>query len=85
MFSYREIVHLNLPIVMSTFIRRLLDAAHTFTAVDFAIFKVCLLAIGVLLGAYFSQFFMEYIDFIWVIGILTWVFLMVRVTRFFRR
>lgn len=70
---------------MSTVIKKLLDAAHTFTAVDFAIFKICLLAIGVLLGAYFSQFFLEYIDFIWIIGILTWVFLVVRVARYFRR
>lgn len=70
---------------MSTFVKKLLDAARTFTALDFAIFKICLLAIGVLLGAYFSQFFLEYIDFVWMIAILTWVFLMVRIARFFRR
>ncbi len=69
---------------MSNVIQRLVNAAHRFTAVDFAVFKICLITIGILLGAYFNSFFLSYIPVIWIIAILSWVLLMVQTVRHYR-
>lgn len=70
---------------MSNIIQNLVNAAHRFTAVDFAIFKICLIAIGILLGAYFSPFFLCCIPVVWIIAILAWVIMIVQVVRYYRK
>lgn len=70
---------------MKNFINKLVNAAHQFTGLDFAIFKICLLTIGILLGAYFSVFFLKYISIIWVVAIVTWCILIIKVIRYYKR
>jgi small multidrug resistance family-3 protein len=70
---------------MSNIIRNLVHAAHRFTGADFAVFKICLLAIGILLGAYFSSFFLKYISAIWIVAILTWLILMIQIVRYYKK
>lgn len=66
---------------MANVIKKLIDAAHRFTGYDFAVFKLTLLAAGILLGAYFSRFFMANISVVWVVGILCWALLMLQIFR----
>lgn len=70
---------------MKKFISNLVDAARRFTGLDFAIFKLYLIAVGILLGAYFSDFFLNYISVVWIIAFVTW-FLMLFITfRYYKK
>lgn len=64
---------------MTNVIKKMINAAHNFKAMDFAVFKICLLSVGILLGTYFSIFFQNYITLIWVVAVLTWVILIIQV------
>lgn len=70
---------------MASFVKKLVDAAHRFTAFDFAVFKLTLLSAGILLGAYFSPFFLQNITVVWIVGGLCWVLLMLQVFTNYRR
>lgn len=70
--------------VMANVFKKLVDAAHRFTAYDFTIFKLTLLSAGILLGAYFSRFFLENITIVWIVGLLCWVVLMWRLLGKYR-
>jgi len=70
---------------MSDVIKKLMNAAHRFTVVDFGALKICMLFIGILLGVYFSSFFMKYITIIWIVTILAWLILIVQVIRYLRK
>lgn len=54
---------------MSNIIKKLMNAARYFTVADFTIFKLYLLSAGILLGAYFSSFFLNCITLFWIIAI----------------
>ncbi len=69
---------------MSNLIKNLVNAARRFSGMDFAIFKVCLLTIGILLGAYFSDFFTKYILEVWIIAIAAWIILMGQIVRHYK-
>lgn len=58
---------------MRTLINNLMDAAKKYTFWDYAFFKTCLIAVGIILGAYFSQFFLKYISIVWIIAIAAYV------------
>ncbi len=63
---------------MANFISRMLDVAHRFTAFDFAIFKLCLLSIGILLGTYFWDFFLRFLTEVWIIAVIALIYLLVQ-------
>lgn len=63
---------------MSAFIKRLLKAARKYTVMDYAFLKITLVSFGILLGAYFSQFFLNHTSFLWVIFILSYLWIMYR-------
>lgn len=67
---------------MINVIKNLINAAHHFTAIDFAVFKICLLSVGILLGTYFSIFFQNYITLICIVVVFTWLILIIRVYRY---
>ncbi len=70
---------------MSNAIKNLVNTARRFTAADFAVFKICLLAVGILLGAYFSAFFLKYITVVWIAAAITALTLIIQVIRYFKR
>lgn len=70
---------------MNNFIKNLLNAARRFTATDFAVFKICLLSIGILLGSYFSCFFQNYVSVLWIVAVIAWLVLMVQIIRYYKR
>ncbi len=66
-------------------ITKLRNAASRFSVTDFAVFKICLIVIGVLLGAYFSAFFMRHIAVVWIVAAVTYIAIMIRLIRNYRR
>ena len=67
---------------MSNFIKNMTDAARKFTAVDFAIFKIYLVAVGVLIALYFSDFFLRYITIVWIVAVVALVYILIILARY---
>lgn len=63
---------------MSAFIQRLLKVARKYTVMDYVFFKTTLVSFGILLGAYFSQFFLSHTSFIWIVFIVSYLWIMYR-------
>lgn len=67
---------------MSKLIQRLMKTVQHFTVVDFALFKICLVTIGILLGTYLHSFFNQHLSIIWGIAIVTYILLLVQLFRY---
>lgn len=63
---------------MIEFIQRALKAAKKYTVIDYACLKISLLFFGILLGAYLAKFFLHHTLFLWVVFILTLLWIMYR-------
>lgn len=63
---------------MNTFIQRALKATRNYTVMDFACLKITLVFLGILLGAYFSVFFLNHTVFLWVVFIVSYFYIMYR-------
>ena len=61
---------------MKNFINKVLESTRWYTVWDFGILKISLMCFGILLGAYFSDFFLSKITFIWIIYIVTFIYIM---------
>jgi small multidrug resistance family-3 protein len=61
---------------MKKLIAKILDAAKKYNVWDYAWLKITLCSFGILLGAYFSRFFLKYILVIWGIFIISYVWIM---------
>lgn len=60
---------------MKKFIEFTLGKASKFGIWDYAAFKICLISLGIILGAYFSHFFLSWISVIWAIFVLSYIYL----------
>ena len=58
---------INGEVCMKNLIEKLMDKVKRFSILDFAIFKITLLSAGVLLGTYFSSFFLSIIGLVWIV------------------
>ncbi len=63
---------------MKKLIKRVEEAAQRFRAADFALFKIYLAAVGVLLGAYFAPFFIANILWVWAVAVVAGVYICAR-------
>ncbi len=70
---------------MKRFIENMQRAANGFTVVDYAFFKIYILFVGVLLGAYFASFWIAYINIAWIVAILAGVFTVSRLFRNYQK
>lgn len=70
---------------MSNIIKSLMNAARHFSVTDFAAMKLYLLCFGILLGSYFSSFFMEYIGLVWIVLTLALVVLIFRTSILYKK
>lgn len=59
-------------------ITTMMGIARQFSALDFGVFKVLLLCIGVVLGITFFIFFYEYRAIVWILLMITLVWLIIR-------
>ncbi len=63
---------------MLPIIERSLEAARKFTFWDFFLMKTGLISLGVLLGAYLSNWFIPRIAIVWLVFILSYIWTMYR-------
>ncbi|MDK2821937.1 MAG: hypothetical protein PWP31_1902 [Clostridia bacterium] len=63
---------------MKTFIQRVLKATSNYSVIDFACLKITLVFLGILLGAYFSKFFLNHTVFLWAVFIVSYLWIMYR-------
>lgn len=61
---------------MNKLIDKTLKAVEKYTAMDFALLKITLVSIGILLGTYFAKFFSNYTSLLWVIFIGSYLMIM---------
>jgi len=61
---------------MKKLINRALNSTKNYTVFDFGILKITLVSVGILLGAYFSKFFLSNILLVWIIFIISYVVIM---------
>lgn len=65
-------------------IKRLNSTLKYFKIVDSAMFKVCLISLGMLLGIYFSDSLIDYTNLIWFIFAASTVFILTKVFKYYR-
>lgn len=71
---------------MKELINKVMGSARQYTVWDFGFLKVCLFSAGVLFGVYFSQFFSSYLSIVWVIFIVSYIFIMYKTFgKYFRK
>lgn len=58
---------------MKEFIDKAMSAVNRYNAVDFAILKTCLIAIGVLFGLNYKKFFKRHIHVVWGVAIVAYI------------
>lgn len=63
-------------------LKNLMNSVRKFTVVDFGIFKTYLVAVGVLLGAYFSAFFLKHICIVWTVAVVSLIFMLIQLIRY---
>lgn len=63
---------------MKTLIERLLEAGHKYTVMDFGCLKITLFFCGILVGTYFSNYFLNHTLFLWIVFILSYLWIMYR-------
>ena len=61
---------------MKKFMNSAMKSVSRYTAWDFGILKICLFSAGVILGAYFPQFFLRNIALVWLVFIITYAYIM---------
>lgn len=50
-------------------------ATKKYTVLDFGILKVTLVSFGILLGTYFSEFFLRHTGTLWIVFLVTYIFI----------
>jgi hypothetical protein len=63
---------------LNKFMQRALKAAKKYTVIDYACLKISILSFGILLGAYLAKFFLNHTLFLWMVFILTLLWIMYR-------
>lgn len=61
---------------MKKLIKRALNSAKEYSVWDFGILKVSLICLGILLGTYFSDFFLSKIVFVWILYLATFALIL---------
>jgi hypothetical protein len=66
---------------MRTFLSKLLDSARKYTIMDYGFLKITLISFGILLGTYFSKFFSSYTILLWIIFIVSYIYIIYRTIK----
>ena len=53
--------------VMNELIKFSMKRAKHYTVADYGVLKICLITLGILIGAYFSDFFKKHINKLWTV------------------
>lgn len=63
---------------MKSLINKMKEKASTFSVLDYGIFKVYLIAFGIIIGTYFSGFFSNFYPVLWAIFIICGIYMIYR-------
>ncbi|WFD11600.1 hypothetical protein [Tepidibacter hydrothermalis] len=61
---------------MKNLINKILNASRNYTILDYSLLKICLISLGILLGASFSQFFLNHLSIILTIFIVSYIWIL---------
>jgi len=61
---------------MKRFIDRALNAAKLYNVWDYGWLKVTLISFGIIVGAYFAPFFVQFIVIVWAVFVLSYLWIM---------
>ena len=70
---------------MFKFLDGLMLAAKTYTLYDYGCLKLALITSGILLGTYFTDFFLRYTTWLWIIFIVAYVCIAYRTLVAYRK
>ncbi|MEG1553575.1 MAG: hypothetical protein RRZ64_07290 [Rikenellaceae bacterium] len=65
-------------------IKRLNSTLKYFNIVDSTMFKICLITLGLLVGIYYSDLLMSYTNLIWLIFVISTVFILTKIFKYYR-
>ena len=63
---------------MEKLINKLLGAAKKYTVLDYGFLKITLISFGILIGTYFSNFFSNYTSLLWIIFLVSYIWIIYR-------
>lgn len=58
---------------MKSLLDKLLGATKKYTILDYSCLKLSLISLGILIGTYFSNFFLNYTSLLWIIFIVSYI------------
>ncbi len=68
---------------MLEYMKKVNSILRFFTVLDTGIFKVCLMVFGIILGVYFYSFFEGLKVVLWIVFIITWLYIVIKVFVFY--
>ena len=68
---------------MKAFFKKINRVMRHFTVLDIGVLKLCLLSIGIILGVYLFDFFDDVRVLLWIIFVLSWLYIVVKVFGFY--
>lgn len=63
---------------MKNLINKLLGTAKKYTVLDYGFLKITLISFGILIGTYFSNFFSNYTSLLWIIFLISYLWIIYR-------
>lgn len=63
---------------MKNLINKLLSITKKYTVLDYGFLKITLISLGILIGTYFSNFFLNYTSLLWIIFLISCIFIIYR-------
>lgn len=63
---------------MKNLINKLLGVTKKYTVLDYSLLKITLVSLGILIGTYFSNFFSNYASLLWIIFLVSYIWIIYR-------
>jgi hypothetical protein len=70
--------------IMKDILYRLLDASRKFSLWDFGFLKIALFSAGILFGAYLSKFILSLTSLLWIIFIVSYVWVLYKTIKYIK-
>ncbi len=67
---------------MFNLVKKVMDAARKFTVVDYGFFKFLMITFGILLGAYFAQPLFSFIWLVWIIFVVSAIWMINKIFKY---
>ncbi len=64
---------------MKTWIQFVLKSTQRFNVFDYGMLKLCLISLGIIIGVYLAHTFEDFLWVFWMLFLLSWLYIVVRV------